>query len=426
MAEKHSSLTAPFSNSVSRAENVPSTNGALRKASLVDSATLKGLTESGRHRMKIPIRSQKKFKFSRFLALLYCFLVIRLFCSLPKKSSLIAFDISAKDAHSGLTLYSTQKYLVVNCVSGFGNRVRACVSAVALARLMHRQLIVVWMPDAHCGATWAQLFDAENFEVYGFDLLPQLPADETYVYDFTKEKPRTIFDEGHKYIYVKSLYKLSGRGGLEVTEEIYMSHLHEIRPSEAVSKIVSRVKSTLPDSRNIVGMHIRVEDNVAVDVPNMDPKNSLIPVSALTILHHERNRCRASSFLLKIKHRLSVRPDTIFWASIDSNKTWDDLSHSDASQRIRLMDEYSYNKCLAQDRRSATCVQHAFAEILLLSIMEEFWYSEWSSFSELVRAIRISNGLNLATTGCSSVVEKRGSLLRFFGTRSFRISDLVF
>ena len=55
---------------------------------------------------------------------------------------------------------SAPTYLIVHLQYGLGNRLRALASAMAVAAASNRPLAVIWPRDAHCNASFHQLFDA--------------------------------------------------------------------------------------------------------------------------------------------------------------------------------------------------------------------------------------------------------------------------
>jgi len=53
---------------------------------------------------------------------------------------------------------SHKKYIIVDAKNGLGNRLRALASAMSVAEVLNRPLLLVWMSDLHCNCSFRSLF----------------------------------------------------------------------------------------------------------------------------------------------------------------------------------------------------------------------------------------------------------------------------
>lgn len=297
-----------------------------------------------------------------------------------------------------------KRYLIVNPISGLGNRLRATCSAAVLAERMRRELIIVWLPDVHLDANMSDLFDTSGLSVLNQDIYEQLSPDNTISYDFDTLPQVPIRGHYASYIYVKSAFRLNGEGKkLHVTEAAFKRCIRKLRPNRVVEELHGRLRSATQLRAKTVGVHVRMLGELELDVPDLNrvpAEKQHIEPGIQNIVRYERAKCNASFFKKPMK-RLSLHEDVHFFVSLDSLEAWSTLNRMSNEFSISLLNEASFAMCNTGMRRSAFCAQHALAEMLTLSDMDYFLYSSWSSFSEIISAMRVGDKQS-SILGCAT------------------------
>lgn len=286
-----------------------------------------------------------------------------------------------------------KRYLIVNPVSGLGNRMRATCSAAVLAERMGRELIVVWLPDVHLQANMSDLFDTGGMKVFDHEIYEQLPPDDTTFYNFDATGQVPIRRSDISYIYVKTAFRLNGHErSLRVPDILFDRCIRKLRPNYVVEDLHSHMKSMIRLHPKTAGIHIRMLGTLVLDVPDLSKAASNerhIEPEMQNIVAYERSKCNVSFFKKPMK-LLNDSWNVHFFVSMDSAEAWESLSQTSTEFHMSLLNPVSYAKCLTSMRRSAFCAQHALAEMLALSEMDYFLYSSWSSFSEMIISLRKS------------------------------------
>lgn len=146
------------------------------------------------------------------------------------------------------------RYVTYLCTAGLGNRLAAHIVAHAYALRTGRQLIVSWIRNWHCGATFNDLFE------------PVFPSHAAY-------RTKTILRESHHRNSALANAEDPPEDLVAFDSQFFPSDLHRLREEDArhlgeilsnlrprpeIIREVDRVARTFP--RPIVGVHIRLGD----------------------------------------------------------------------------------------------------------------------------------------------------------------------
>lgn len=291
----------------------------------------------------------------------------------------------------------SQKCLIVNCVSGFGNRARALLSAMVLAQAMNRHLIIVWMNDIHTQSKLEDLL-ATNVSTLDREVESFLPVSDTIFYDFDVVDNTPIQPTNLRYIYIRTAFRIELEN---MKMDHFMRQYHQFAaqlvPSAEVQHIIKRLWFEIGSRQNInTGAHIRMLQDQATDIPGLSTASQLerhMKDNVIPRAECQRGRCHVRNFYDTFKIMAMKRTDLHFWVSSDSKEAWDFLHGSSMKAQIDLTNAVAFSYCLDDGRRSLRCTQEAVAEIFVLSKMDVFVYSEWSSFSDLVLVLRRASGI---------------------------------
>lgn len=267
--------------------------------------------------------------------------------------------------------------LAIEPVGGLSNRLRAYVSAKALALLTNRRLVVVWRPSIHCNASFEALFGTTEHVVTAYKT-----ARRTVSYDYDARKNEVIASRSLDDIYVKSRYVLvSDRSEKPPLRAVFAGLI----PSSAVAHIV---QSSYGDDPTIA-VHVRMLSNTTTDVPGI--AESAADGSAAA---HRRN-CHWTAFVQPLRHLVHRVGAAHVLVDSDTPGVGDRLLRAAGAAGETLP---TPDACYERERRQQACVQHALAHILLLSRASVLLLSEWSSYSEAVRWF--ANRRALVVHGC--------------------------
>lgn len=150
---------------------------------------------------------------------------------------------------------SATKYVIVEVKNGLGNRLRALASAMSVAAVLDRPLLLIWVCDLHCNCSFRRLFDwplpfallEEEIPLANLTRLEQLQ-----MYNYMRPEPGAIKDapilpDPSQHIYFKSGFVMNHpHGGWKYAQQ----QIQRLIPVEAVS-------SRLVSDKSMVGLHIR-------------------------------------------------------------------------------------------------------------------------------------------------------------------------
>ena len=301
--------------------------------------------------------------------------------------------------------------LVVEVSHGLGNRLRALSSAAALARITNRQLYVVWVPDLHLNASLHDLFYVSNVQVIEESYLQCALSSHQYtVYDYLENpveesrRPK-VKTKVSKHIYIRTAYRVFGKKKTITTEQM-TAVLSSLRPSPTVLRFVNQIEKliTAQTGQRIggtVGVHIRMQGNLELDIPGISRLGALDVRSATSRMRDvaaQRQRCHFKHFVDSIRAREHSEPfQYTYIISSDSNEARDGMTQ-ELGSRAFVPQLPEYKECMASPR-GLLCVQLALAEMLILSRTSAFISSAQSSFSEVIEVLGGFHSDRL-TSGC--------------------------
>jgi len=293
--------------------------------------------------------------------------------------------------------------LIIEPSHGLGNRIRAYASAAALARQTERNLVVVWLPDVHVSSKMSDMFDTASLHVHDVQILDQVKAlyPELRVYDYHARgrKDEVIRDLEKGPIYVRSAYILQSQ--TRVSERDIGKQVRNLSPVEAIINRITHMSSQVATQGNILGVHIRMETNIAADVPGIGelPKDNFASTSFMGDVAYHRGRCHYTAFIPHLLEAVAVDPQVLFLISTDSPDAVVKLREIFGTRITPL--EVSEELCSGPARRGMKCLQATLANFYVLSRMSSsLLLSDWSSASELIH--RLSGEDIQYNSGCVS------------------------
>lgn len=278
------------------------------------------------------------------------------------------------------------KFLYVKPEYGLGNRFRALAYGAALAQATQRRLVVVWVRDEHMHATLLDLFTPlREWEVTERDVKSSLPVGRTLFYDHIEEggTGRVIQDQMDMDIYVRSAFLFRSVTYIQVGEIRKWFQLFVDRASPSIKEEIYRFnRQHSAVSHYRIGVHIRAQNDLTIDVPhNVTRRNSILPIGADIVLQ-KRKMCTLGTFSKQISSQVSIHPNAVFLVAADKYEILEQLKQKFGAKILSLNATQSI--LCAQRARGRQCILHAFAEMVLLSKSVSIIYSHWSSFSEAI------------------------------------------
>lgn len=267
--------------------------------------------------------------------------------------------------------------IVLVPIGGLCNRLRAIISALALARDCHAALDIVWLRNQELNARYSDLFQALNLPAeesgitvrivestswlcYGVARkrnlwLPSWYQRHAFDVRLTDDIISAILSAPHSdaELAAEIRHRLHGRVLIQTGSTFYPSEKHWLkqlfRPSAAVEGLLQQRLSMI--TPQTVGLHIRQTDNTQ------------------SILHSP-----LSAFEAAMRKDLERDPATTFYVATDNPSLLPVLS-------ARFPIHYSTT---APTRTSVRGMQEALAELWTLMACPRFHGSYWSSFSDFV------------------------------------------
>lgn len=283
------------------------------------------------------------------------------------------------------------KYIVLHASLGLGNRIRALLSALDLARKSGRELKLVWETDVHVQCAFLDLFKA-NF-ITPRDVFESNTSfainDEAYdVYDYTGSAKNKLVDfASPRDIYIKTAFRINS------TVKSYWSRydedklIHELQPNAVSAAIVSHFKRRL--GAQYVGVHIR-NSGPREELHNL-PSNQYTKEEYDTLVKHRR-ACNVSAFIDILSQPAYAEPGTAIFVAADKVKNIQELK-AHISAPIYWLDN---GACLD---RSCSCLRFAIADMWVLGSSSTIIGSFWSSFTEMAAVLAGVNPVFVGTKG---------------------------
>jgi len=269
--------------------------------------------------------------------------------------------------------------LFVDVQHGLCNRLRALVSAAAVAARTGRQLVVIWVPDHHCEARLHDLLSYDGLVIEDRAVAELVQRGCARVYNYIEIEPGAKFQEPilpdpAQYaggdIYVRSAYTLNSPHRSDADEQRVLRHL---QPAAAVLGLMRQVP--YPSQ---VAVHIRMATGAAYDHLSFEAPYNW-PEHRHQELAEWRGKSHVSHFVARLDQLVAEgRAQSIFVAT--------DLESTYALLADRYGDRLRWLKRSCYDR-SARQIQYALADLLLLTAAPLFLGSTWSSFSDVAQRL---------------------------------------
>jgi hypothetical protein len=190
-----------------------------------------------------------------------------------------------------------------------------------------------------------------------------------YDYMDLDQKGANLAVESASHIYVRSAYRLTNS---LITGALENEALQSLKPSPTVQELVQGV--ALPsDGRPLVAVHIR----------NLPPRQELTNLpeneyagDGWTEIETARNKTDVALFKQEMQRVLQNDSSTIFYVAAD-NMEHATLLRTTFGDAVFTL---PHGACVTRD---ASCLQRAFADLVLLGHGSSLLGSYWSSFSEI-------------------------------------------
>lgn len=270
-----------------------------------------------------------------------------------------------------------QSRLYIDVQHGLCNRLRALVSAAAIAHRTGRQLFVIWVPDHHCEARLSDLLHYSGPVIEDAYTAELLRARSDQVYNYMEVEEGAQFQQSieplpGQDIYIRSAYTLTSPHSDIVLEQ---SVLRNLRPADAVLNLIGTVEHP-----SDVAVHVRMSTGEGYDHLSYEaPENW--PANRHAELTEWRRKSHVDRFIARLDGLVAQgRADRIFVAA-DLPDTYAQLESRYAG-RVRRLERDLFD-------RSAQQLVFAMADLLLLTSAPILLASTWSSFSDL--AVRMGS-----------------------------------
>lgn len=265
--------------------------------------------------------------------------------------------------------------LFIEVQHGLGNRLRAMASAAAIARATERELVVIWTPDPHCEARLGDLIDWPGPVLEGAHC-----PETTRFLSYMEAEPGARKDaslpiESGQDLWVRSAYVLNHPASTWAAEN---QELQRLRPAAAVRDLLRG----FPEQFDIA-LHIRHEGAAGPTSARHDRVENWT-ADADALIRHGRLLSAPDRFSHRLRLLLKDRASASCFLAADQAETYAEFAAT-FGKRLHFLPRVSYDRSVGQ-------LQHALADMLLLSRGRHLLCSNWSSFSEV--ALRLAQRLD--------------------------------
>ncbi|KAJ3342720.1 hypothetical protein HDU93_001292 [Gonapodya sp. JEL0774] len=278
--------------------------------------------------------------------------------------------------------------LTIEVRHGLSNRLRALASAVSVAKAVGWHLRIVWVPDAHCGARFDELFEVGDLDVWNDSVDPlERNATQSFTHWYSymdsdggvrsridtttgmdpSVRPLAKSQIYHvQHVHIRSAYLLNHTAGANFKE--ITGFLHSLVPVGPIREMIEQVKTELGNGP-YVGMHIRA-------LKPFDEFKGLLEEDYSEDNWRKLTEARlATSDVDSFAALLSNTSLPVFVTS-DSPTAISQLA-ARVSPRVHWLDN---GDC---GNRSVQCVRYAVADMWILGGSSRIVGSWWSSFGEV-------------------------------------------
>lgn len=311
-------------------------------------------------------------------------------------------DRSRRILLRSLDLSSSKRAFFVHAQYGLGNRLRALGSAMAVARVTGRVLVLIWEPDVHLDCRFSDLFVNEYVVIDKLNMNwpPGGTANKDHAlrsvdfYNFMRFNGQHIHNplkelvnpRNGRHVYVKTAYVVRSSFTpriISTTSKYWKLMREELVPQAEIMMLVN--DPSFSNIRNLVGVHIRartIENDIKGVSEEFYGKGS-------RTTDHWRRLTGLKTFEAKIM-RLSLKYK--FFVAADTREAIRSLENKFGSHRIFSLPRDQ--DCVTRD---VECAKLALADILLLAQVPTLLGSHWSSFTE--GAVRLSGRVKVLLAG---------------------------
>ena len=270
----------------------------------------------------------------------------------------------------------TRLRLFIDLQHGLGNRLRALSSAAVIAQACDRQLVVIWVPDHHCGARMGDLFDHDQPLIETAQAAALMRDSAARVYNYMEIEPGSrhlepvLADPVGGDVYVRSAYTLVSPLLMPARERTW---LWAMRPSRAVRDLLGRGLRGAD-----LAVHVRMATGPAFDHLRHEAPDNW-PAHRHRELVAWREKSHISRFIARLDQLETMGERGRIFAAADLPASYAALADRYGS-RLHWLPRDLHD-------RSAPQQQHALADMLLLASAGRFLASSWSSFSDMAQRL---------------------------------------
>lgn len=297
---------------------------------------------------------------------------------------------------------SSKRAFFIHAQYGLGNRLRALGSAMAVAQVTGRVLVLIWEPDVHLNCRFSDLFvnDVVVIEKLNMNWPPGDASTKDNAmrtvdfYNFMRFNGKHIHNplkelvnpRSGRHVYVKTAYVVRSRFTPRIvsTHSRYWKIMREQLVPQAEIMFLVHDPSFI-NIRGMVGVHIRSR-TIENDIKGISEE---FYGSSSRTTDHWRRLTGLKTFEAKII-RLSLKYK--FFVAADSREVIHELEKKFGSHRIFSIPRD--DDCVTRD---VECAKLALADILLLAKVPTLLGSHWSSFTE--GAVRLSGRVRVLLAG---------------------------
>lgn len=303
----------------------------------------------------------------------------------------------------GLMESTSKRAFFVHAQYGLGNRLRALGSAMAVAKVTGRVLVLIWEKDVHLNCEFSDLFANEliTMSKLNMEWPPNSggrrgdPALRTVdFYNFMRSGGKHIHNplkqlvnpRSGRHVYVKTAYVVRSSFVPRIisTSSPHWKTMREsLVPNVEIMTLVN--DPGFVNIRGMVGVHIRSR-TIENDIKGVNEESY---GNGSRTTDHWRRLTGLKTFEKKIM-RLSLRYK--FFVAADAREVIESLEKKFGSHRIFSLPRDQ--DCVTRD---VECAKLALADILLLSKTPTLLGSNWSSFTE--GAVRLSGHIKVLLAG---------------------------
>lgn len=311
-------------------------------------------------------------------------------------------DMSKRSLLRALDRSTSKRAFFIHAMYGLGNRLRALGSAMAVAQVTGRVLVLIWEPDVHLNCRFTDLFVNDIIVLDKFNM-GWPPGDANTkdhamrtvdFYNFMRFNGKHIHNpltelvnpRSGRHVYVKSAYVVRSSFTpriISTTSRYWKLMREQLVPKADIMYLVH--DPSFVNIRGMVGVHIRSR-TIENDIKGVSEE---FYGNGSRTTDHWRRLTGLKTFEAKIM-RLSLRYK--FYVAADAREAITELERKFGSHRIFSLPRDE--DCVTRD---VECAKLALADILLLSKVPTLLGSHWSSFTE--GAVRLSGRVKVLLAG---------------------------